>query len=90
MIRVQLKITGRVQGVGFRWATQAAAERLGITGWVRNAEDGAVEAVAEGDADSIVQFVAWCRSGPPGARVDELHERQRPATGEFSAFRITS
>jgi acylphosphatase len=90
MVRTQLKITGRVQGVGFRWATQATADRLGVTGWVRNAEDGAVEAVAEGEDEAIESFVQWCRSGPRGARVDNVREQRRPATGEFSSFRITS
>lgn len=89
MVRVQLKIAGRVQGVGFRWATQEAADRLGVTGWVRNTEDGAVEAVAEGDAEAIDRFVQWCRSGPRGARVDDVREQRRPATGEFRSFRIT-
>jgi len=69
---------------------QAAADRLGVTGWVRNTEDGAVEAIAEGEDDAIDRYVEWCRSGPPGARVDDLREQRRPATGEFSSFRITS
>lgn len=89
MVRVQLRITGRVQGVGFRWATQAAATRLGLTGWVANTDDGAVETVAEGEDDVIDEFIAWCRCGPPGARVDHLRHQRRPPTGEFSAFRIT-
>jgi acylphosphatase len=79
-----------VQGVGFRWATQAAAERLGVTGWVRNADDGAVEVVAEGDEGAIERFVSWCHSGPPGARVDDVREQRRPSTGEFGSFRIRS
>jgi len=90
MVRVQVRVSGRVQGVGFRWAMQAAADRLGVTGWVRNTEDGAVEAIAEGEDDAIDRYVEWCRSGPPGARVDDLREQRRPATGEFSSFRITS
>jgi acylphosphatase len=89
MVRVHLKITGRVQGVGFRWATQDEATRLGVTGWVRNTDDGAVEALAEGDEERIERFVAWCRSGPPGARVHRLEERRRAATNEFDSFRIT-
>lgn len=89
MVRVQLTISGRVQGVGFRWATQAAADRLGVTGWVRNTDAGDVETVAEGEDSVIDEFIAWCRCGPPGARVDRLRQQRRPATGEFSAFRIT-
>jgi acylphosphatase len=90
MVRVQLRISGRVQGVGFRWAAQETADRLGLVGWVRNAEDGAVESVAEGDQQAIDSFVLWCRRGPRGARVDEVREQHRPATGEFTSFRITS
>ena len=90
MVRVVLKISGRVQGVGFRWAAQDEATRLGITGWVRNSDDGGVEVVAEGDEAQIERFVAWCRKGPPGARVHDLDERGRAATSEFASFRITS
>lgn len=90
MIRVQLRISGRVQGVGFRWATQDEAERRGLTGWVRNADDGAVEAVAEGDEAAVEGFVTWCRSGPPGARVDQVRERRGGALGEFQKFRISA
>ena len=90
MVRVHLRITGRVQGVGFRWATREEAVRLGLTGWVRNTDDGAVEVVAEGEDAQIERFVAWCRSGPPGARVHDLNERRRAATNEFVAFRIAS
>jgi acylphosphatase len=90
MVRVYLRVSGRVQGVGFRWAAQAEADRLGVTGWVRNSEDGSVEAVAEGEEAAIDRFVDWCRRGPRGARVDDLREQRRPATSEFSCFRITS
>jgi len=66
-----------VQGVGFRYAMQHEAERLSISGWVRNRKDGSVEALAHGEAGALEALIAWARSGPPGARVGEL--RQEPA-----------
>lgn len=88
MVRVHLRIAGRVQGVGFRWAAQAEAERLGLRGWVRNTADGAVEAVAEGDETDVEEFIAWCRRGPRGASVRQVETRRGEATGEFAGFRI--
>lgn len=64
-------VQGRVQGVGFRAATQRKALFLGLHGWVRNREDGAVEgAVTGSSAAELAAFSAWLRQGPPGARVD--------------------
>jgi len=65
-------ITGRVQGVGFRYFTQSAATREGLHGWVRNRPDGSVEALAEGDADAVERFERAVRSGPRGARVETV------------------
>ena len=65
-------ISGRVQGVGFRYFTQAAAARDNIHGWVRNLPDGRVEAAAEGDADALERFECALRHGPPGARVERV------------------
>jgi acylphosphatase len=90
VVRVHLRVVGRVQGVGFRWATQDEAERLGLRGWVRNTDDGSVEVVAEGDEEVVDRFLAWCRRGPTGARVDRVHERRTAATGEFERFKITA
>lgn len=71
-VRVRLVITGRVQGVGFRWACQREARAVGVAGWVRNVADGSVEAVAEGSPEAVDRFVAWCRFGPPSARVSDI------------------
>lgn len=65
-------ISGRVQGVGFRYFTQAVAFREGVHGWVRNLPDGRVEAAAEGEAEAIERFERDIRHGPPGARVERV------------------
>ena len=84
--RVHVWISGRVQGVGFRFATCEQAERLGLGGWVRNLGDGRVEAVFEGPAAEVAQAVAWCRRGPSGAWVSELRSEAEAPKGE-AAFR---
>ena len=70
---VRLYVTGRVQGVGFRWWCVREAERLGLDGWVRTRRDGSVEAVAHGETAAVEALIEACRSGPPGARVDGVH-----------------
>ncbi|GIW39526.1 MAG: acylphosphatase [Candidatus Binatia bacterium] len=87
--RVHLLVSGRVQGVGFRFSALDHARRLGLTGWVRNLPDGRVEIVAEGDPERIERFVRWCHEGPPGALVTHVEEERLPASGEFRDFRIT-
>jgi len=72
MVSLRLTITGRVQGVGFRYAMQHEAARRGVRGWVRNRRDGSVEALVQGEARAVEALVAWARQGPPGARVSEL------------------
>lgn len=61
-----------MQGVGFREAMSLEAERLGVTGWVRNRADGSVEAVAQGSAEQVEALSAWARRGPPAARVERV------------------
>jgi len=65
-------IRGRVQGVGFRWSTQAKARELGVDGWVRNLPDRSVEVLVQGEAGSVGAMLAWLRSGPSHARVDHV------------------
>jgi acylphosphatase len=88
-LRAHVFISGRVQGVNFRWYTQRKAQELGLTGWVRNLWDGRVEAVFEGDAGAVRQAVAWCHTGEPPARVADVDVTYAPFTGEFRSFRVT-
>ena len=87
--RVHLLIEGSVQGVFFRASAQAEASRLGLTGWVRNRPDGAVEVVAEGERKKIDDLIAWCRHGPRGAEVEDVQVEWKSFSGEFETFRIT-
>ena len=86
--RVQVIIRGRVTGVFFRAATQREAKRLGISGWVRNRQDGSIELVAEGEEEAIKEMLSWAQHGPSAARVDDVDVRWRSYAGEFSDFRI--
>jgi acylphosphatase len=89
MKRAHVLISGRVQGVSFRWYTQYQAQRLGLTGWVRNLWDGRVEAIFEGPDQAVRQAVAWCHRGEPPARVENVEVMYEAPTGEFGGFRIT-
>jgi acylphosphatase len=71
-LQAHLTITGRVQGVGYRDWTITAANRLGLTGWVRNRIDGAVEVLIVGDDNAVGEMIDACRRGPPMARVDNV------------------
>lgn len=86
--RVRLRITGRVQGVWYRGATEAEARRLGVDGWVRNLPDGSVEALVEGEPSAVRALATWCRTGPTGARVDGVVETPEPRDDDLAGFRI--
>ncbi len=88
--RIHLVLRGRVQSVFFRASAQREARRLGLTGWVKNRNDGAVELVAEGEEDQVKDFLAWAQHGPSTARVDKVETRWRSYTGEFPDFRIVT
>lgn len=81
-------VSGRVQGVGFRFFVRDAALREGIRGWVRNRDDGRVEIEAEGDAEALLRFERAVRRGPPGARVDDVLADPMPAAGTRDGFAI--
>ena len=68
----KLRIRGRVQGVGYRWSLCAEAQRLGLSGWVRNRTDGSVEALVVGDDEAVGKMIEACRRGPLSARVDAV------------------
>jgi acylphosphatase len=88
MAAVEARVTGRVQGVAFRWHTQQEASRLGVTGWVRNEVDGSVLVHAEGDDAAVSDLVAWCHHGPSSARVAHVAVREAAASGATS-FEVT-
>lgn len=88
MDRLHGIVHGRVQGVGFRDATQEEAQRLSLNGWVRNTADRTVEVVAEGERDQLDSLVAFLQKGPPSARVTSLDVEWQDATGEFTQFEI--
>jgi acylphosphatase len=86
--RVRIVVRGRVQGVGFRYAAVSEARRHGLSGWARNAPDGSVEIVAEGNAAAVEALLDWCRQGPPSARVSSMHQVEESDTQPLSGFDI--
>ena len=87
--RLQIVVSGRVQGVWYRASTCSQAQSLGLVGEVWNRSDGRVEVVAEGSEGVLQQLLLWCADGPRGARVDDLENSWFPATGEFVEFNIS-
>ena len=83
-------VSGRVQGVGFRYFVQDAAVREGVSGFVRNVPDGRVEVQVEGEIEAVTRVERALSQGPPGARVDDLAVEPVPPTGRASGFRITT
>lgn len=88
MVTRQLRIAGKVQGVGFRYSLQEEAARLGVAGWVRNRRDGSVEALVQGTPAAVDALISWARSGPPGARVVDLRIETLPGTEICTGFQI--
>ncbi len=88
MVRVNLKIYGEVQGVFFRRSAKLEAENLEIVGWVKNSDDGSVEIMAQGPRDKIKKFIAWCKKGPPFAKVKEVEAEVQKGTEDFKDFSI--
>jgi len=87
--RLTARITGRVQGVGFRWWVRRHADALGLSGWVMNADDErAVDLVAEGLPDALDELERLIQRGPSGAHVAAVERGREPASGEFDGFGI--
>ena len=85
--RARVLVSGRVQGVSFRDATRSQAEQLGLSGWVRNTQDGQVEAVFEGGPETVQQMTEWCKSGPSSADVEDVSvENEEPEN--LSGFKV--
>jgi acylphosphatase len=86
MLARRIVVSGRVQGVGYRMAMVEAATALGVAGWVRNRRDGTVEAVVQGDDAAVEGLLAWCRRGPPSARVAAISTQELAVDSTLAAF----
>ncbi|MGF1506682.1 MAG: acylphosphatase [Chloroflexi bacterium] len=86
--RLEATVRGMVQGVGFRASARRAANRLSVTGWVRNEPDGSVFTVAEGEPPALEDYLAFLHEGPASARVTDVASEWKEATGEFNGFTI--
>lgn len=86
MQTVEIKVSGRVQGVFFRKTTQAIAQQYDITGMVRNESDGSVYIIAHGEEENLKEFIVWCKKGPPAAEVNkiDIEEIKDQSFKEFS------
>jgi acylphosphatase len=86
--RAELRIHGRVQGVGYRFSAYRRAVELGLSGYARNLDDGSVEAVAEGEEADVEAFIAWCRTGPRLARVTRVEVTRGATRGGLGGFLV--
>jgi acylphosphatase len=87
LICAHVFISGRVQGVGYRFSTQDMATLYSLAGWVKNLPDGRVEAVLEGDRESVEAMIQWCHKGPPHAQVETVTVHYEPPQG-LKSFEI--
>lgn len=87
-VRVHLRIYGRVQGVFFRANTRKQARKRGLGGWVKNLDDGSVEAIIEGPEDDVREVVNWTREGPPRANVEDIEVDWEDFEGAFEDFEV--
>ncbi|MDH3764321.1 MAG: acylphosphatase [Nitrosopumilus sp.] len=86
--RVRLFVTGKVQGVFFRQSLKVMAKKNNVFGWVRNLEDGRVEAILEGDGEKISRLIEWAHGGPANARVEDVEIHNENFVEEFSKFDV--
>ena len=88
MVRAHLFISGIVQGVGYRYHTRRHAQGLGLVGWVRNLDDGRVEALLQGTREQVEEMIKWCYRGPSEARVTDIAVTYEDAAEDFRDFGI--
>ncbi|MEK6922687.1 MAG: acylphosphatase [Nanoarchaeota archaeon] len=88
MKRIRILIVGKVISIFFRAFIKENAEQLGLTGWVRNTKDGSVEAVFEGQEQSIEKIIRLCKKGPPLARIDDIKITEEKPENKFTSFNI--
>ena len=88
--RLEASVRGRVHGVGFRWFVVSRAERLGLTGWVSNEQDGSLRCVAEGPRKDLESLLEALKEGPASALVERVIEEWQPYTGRWGTFGIRS
>jgi acylphosphatase len=88
MVRAHLFISGIVQGVGYRYHCRRHAQGLGLVGWVRNLDDGRVEAVLQGTRDQVESMIKWCYRGPSEAEVRDIAVTYEDAADDFQDFGI--
>lgn len=86
-IEIHLIISGRVQGVYYRYSTETEAKRLGLSGWVKNLPNGAVEAAIKGPPERVEQLVDWCWQGPPAAQVRDIKRENLTTLNEYESFK---
>lgn len=88
-VRARVIVSGRVQGVFFRYETRNEALNRNVKGWVKNRRDGSVEAVFEGDEEDVKYMIDWCKKGPPMARVKDVQVEWEEYRGEYDGFHIS-
>ena len=88
MIQYEIKITGRVQGVGFRYFAHLKATEIGIKGWVKNSREGGVLIVAQGNENDLNTFIDYLQIGPTRARIDKISKYKMHTLNDFSGFEV--
>lgn len=89
MMEAHLIISGKVQGVWYRASTQKEANKLGLKGWVRNLPTGEVEAIVQGEKETVEKLIAWCNEGPPAAEVSGVDVKWAEISQKLNDFKIT-
>jgi acylphosphatase len=90
MVTRQIRVSGRVQGVGYRASLRQVARKLGVNGWVRNRTDGTVEALLQGSQEAVDALTAWAREGPRGSQVADLVDSTAEHEPMHSSFELRS